>query len=92
MFFKWYYLLKTRVIYQTDYGFVFQNQQSTEFYVHEDNYVADIRTLGMELTNFAFLQITMNNKVDTYNRSYTKLQSVLANIGGVINSILTLFV
>jgi hypothetical protein len=87
---KYYYYLQQNM-YETDYGYIFQDRKTVNFMTF-DNYVPDtdlgesISLLGKPYIG----QISIRNSkfISYYFRSYTKLQTLLANIGGVIKFVM----
>jgi hypothetical protein len=65
----------------TDKGWLFTDS-TTEDYIQSDN--AKELVLNTPKENFLNYFFRFGNKVDTYNRSYTKIQNVAANIGGIL--------
>jgi hypothetical protein len=85
-----YFNLKN-VYYETADGFVFDTSNTVQF--TQQDYIrlyADNRPSGLYPETFGSIFIQASDKVDVYNRSYVKLQTLLANIGGVVNGIITL--
>jgi hypothetical protein len=85
-----YFTLKN-VYYETADGFVFDTSNTVQF--TQQDYIrlyADNRPSGIYPETYSSIFIQASGKADVYNRSYVKLQSLLANIGGVVNGIITL--
>jgi hypothetical protein len=79
------------VEYKTDYGLMFADIKTENTYQLEqgDNNV-DIRKEGFYPGSFANLSIIASSKNDKYFRSYSKLQKLLADLGGFINLVFTI--
>jgi hypothetical protein len=80
------------ILYDTDYGYVFEEHKQFLFY-QNDGSVADydLRTTGFTTPGqFGSIRFELTEKRDEYRRSYIKLQALIANIGGVVKCILFL--
>jgi hypothetical protein len=77
--------------YETDYGQVFQNRIKSNFFKF-DQYLLDVDSGELNsLTGTPYnsqISIRSSNYVSYYFRSYTKIQTLVANIGGVIKFIM----
>jgi hypothetical protein len=92
MYYKYFYYFK-QGIYNTDYGFIFEGKSNVTYY-QKDNFVlynyppsAGAATISNQ-TAMTTLIITPSSIYDQYSRSYTKLQTTLANIGGAVKSLM----
>jgi hypothetical protein len=93
---KCYFYNLAQVIYETDYGLVFEEKQTKVFYEFESQTV-DINMPGMTTNAMFASEFTVGyilfkcaENVSFFYRSYGKAQAVIANIGGVINAMLVL--
>jgi hypothetical protein len=87
---KYFYYLQ-QTIYETDYGYIFQDRKTVNFMTF-DNYIPDT-DIGesKSLTGKSYIaQISIRNSkfISYYFRSYTKIQTLLANIGGIIKFVM----
>jgi hypothetical protein len=90
IFQKIYYPLK-RTIYNTEEGLVFTQTVSVNFtQVEQTRIYSDFRKSGIDPETFSTIIFTTSEGTDIYYRSYLKIQDVVANIGGMINGILTI--
>jgi hypothetical protein len=85
---RYFYSLRS-ILYQTDVGFLFQNKIKDEaytFYLNQQN--VQIRH-GSFLypTTFGTITFDRQPKSAMYYRAYSKLQTMLAKIGGIIQGI-----
>jgi len=82
-----YFNQKKSIIYETDYGYVFQNKQTNEIQQHDKFEIEDLALIqpGDSLVRVATM---MSPKSGLYFRNYVKIQEIIANIGGVIKGIL----
>jgi hypothetical protein len=80
---------KKPVQYKTDHGYVFEDIQ-TDYFFQDDRKESqvDLRAEGPFAGSFAEISILNSAKTDIYNRSYTKLQALLANVGGIIKGVM----
>jgi hypothetical protein len=76
-----------KVIIHSDFGYIFEDNYQTSSY--QIDHTESTILLGSSLYLGAFGQISflLNDLADVHYRSYSKIQSLLANIGGVINSL-----
>ena len=76
----------TNVIYSSDYGYIFESNDVLKFFQGEDFVMEyDFRKKEVSPGIIASFFLSNSNKSHIYTRVYIKLQSLLANIGGVIN-------
>jgi hypothetical protein len=79
------------IIYETEDGFVFESRNTVKFTQQDSiRLYSDSRPSGYYPETFSTLYIHATDITDVYNRSYVKLQNLLANIGGVVNGIMTM--
>jgi hypothetical protein len=75
--------------YVSDNGWLFENKILQPYYTIGDAiYSVDIKPEGLYPGSFGALNFKFGNFKDSYNRNYIKLQFVIANIGGIMKSIL----
>lgn len=77
------------VKYISDFGFVFsQKEEANNF--QQSRAIESINVLGANQNNTLIGEIAMvySGYFEVYNRSFTKLQTVIANVGGIIKAIL----
>jgi hypothetical protein len=89
---RYYYNFK-KVYYNTDYGFAFEDINSTDTYVYSKRDISVQIRHGSALypnVTFGTLTITRDPNSSIYQKSFDKVQSVLARIGGIINFLLLL--
>jgi hypothetical protein len=88
--FKRYIVRNKNVVYETDYGYIIQSLKTVKFTQFSYNEViVDIRKgQTSKPGNFAELTLLMDEKIDEYHRSFTKLQNVFASIGGFFEGII----
>lgn len=79
------YLLEYQIIdYNIDFGFVFEDISSYRSYFYK-SYSTQVDIVNKKNTGYpkyAHIDIVLDSYKKTYNRSYIKLQTVGANIGG----------
>jgi hypothetical protein len=81
------YLL-SNVDYLTDKGIFYETIERQDYFTISDpTYSADLRTVGLYPGSFASINIEFRNFKISYERSYIKLQNVIANVGGFIKFI-----
>lgn len=93
---KCYFYNLAQVIYETDYGLIFEEKKQIDFYEFESQTV-DINMPGT-ITNSIFapestvgyILFKCSENISYFNRSYGKAQAVIANIGGLIKAMLVL--
>jgi hypothetical protein len=87
-----YYLMP--IIYETDYGFLFEDKQYENFFtVNFESIVWDIDPKPAQILikkpQLASIHIKNSETSGTYSRSYVKFSNFIASLGGVIKFILT---
>jgi len=76
------------VRYSTDYGLIFESIDTIKFFQDERHEIEhDFRKQGIISGSFSSLLIMNYPKIHNYNRLYFKLQTLLANIGGIIQGV-----
>lgn len=87
--YKRFFINKKNVEYTTDYELVFDDSRVENFHQQDNIDVSvDSRRLYNYPDRLANINIQMSRKTDLYYKTYSKLQDLVANIGGVIESIL----
>jgi hypothetical protein len=91
-FYFYYYNIYKSVIYKSDSALVFEDfNTTTKFAIDELSSRKEISSPTVDLSSYAAVTFQMNTAyADKYKRTYPKLQEVLANIGGILNLILTI--
>jgi len=91
---KSYYYNLGQVYYETDYGLIFEDKTTKNFFVF-DSQTFDLNLPGSTyntsiLTKYAIGFVTMkcSENISFYYRSYGKAQTVLANIGGMVKAVM----
>jgi hypothetical protein len=89
---KSYLVTLKNIIYQTDIGLIFEDKKTQSDYIFGSEALNVDLDLGSYLNpaSFSFIRITADPATLIYNRSYTKLQTVLANSGGALKALQTL--
>jgi hypothetical protein len=76
---------RTSINIETDRGFVFEDVNSQETYSFgQTERIVDLPS-DNRITRY---YITNSKKTELYRRSYSKFQTLLANVGGIINAIM----
>jgi hypothetical protein len=81
-----YYLKRTFVL--SDFGFVFEDKQ--EEFSYQSEISQSMTLIGSSFyvpEGFGLFMVALSSRADIHNRSYIKLQALVANVGGVINFI-----
>ena len=87
-----YFIRKKIVQYISDFGFLFSSIQNNVFFQDDSlNLNTDLRVNSSPIGLFGQVNISLSKKTDNYYRSYIKLQSALANIGGIVEGIFVIF-
>ena len=77
------------VTYTTDYGLVFEDFQDIKFYQTLDSKEnVDLRPQGTVPGSFALISVMMDKYNNFYMRKYSKIQSFLADVGGLVKGLL----
>lgn len=77
------------VEYTTDQGFLMENLK-TDYYLQLDN-IKELYDFRSDLTGTILsCGFRMSNQKDVYNRQYTKIQDVIAKVGGLVKALLLL--
>lgn len=74
------------VDYTTDYGYVFEEKKTLNTYIL--NKIALDTNLRTSENMLFYMKLTLLNVKQNYKRRYTKLQTTLANVGGMIKFLL----
>lgn len=85
--FKRIWIFYETVKYTTDFGYIFEENNIIEFKNVKKNQVdVDLRNV----IDTEFLWVTLHNHPDVmkFSRGYMKAQSLLANVGGIINGLI----
>jgi hypothetical protein len=84
-----YYLKRTFIT--TDYGFVFESDDT--IFSYQSDSMLSMSSLGSAFfvpEAFGVFQLALASRADLYFRSYTKLQTLIANISGIADFIIIL--
>jgi hypothetical protein len=75
-------------VYRTDNGILGENFEFTNFTTFSE--VQNVLSINSFVVpeSFALISFIISNKGNMYTRSYPKLQTLIANIGGVVNSVI----
>jgi hypothetical protein len=89
--FKQYFLYLKNVIYTTDIGLIFEEKVTNNDFIYAFKELNVDLKIGTVLNPGTFGQVTLTMDPVTYvyKRSYTKLQTVLANAGGALKALQT---
>jgi hypothetical protein len=83
----WYYY--KNIIYNTDLGYIFEDMVTNNYFeVSRAVQTVNLNRQGPVPGSFALISLTMDYKLDFYQRSYLKCQGLIAYIGGMIKGIL----
>lgn len=83
-FYREMHLFLKEVKFESDRGLVFSSIQSQK-YIQLD-YLSDMFSFKSQ-SNFCSLTLKLSNRIDVYKRTYTKFQTTLANIGGIVKAV-----
>lgn len=86
-FYKEMHIYLKSVLFKSDIGLLFTNIQEGNYL--QLDYVNDMFALKVK-EMFCSFSLKISNKIEVYERSYTKFQATLVNIGGVIQGISTM--
>jgi hypothetical protein len=82
-----YYFKKTFII--SDYGWMFEDKvEVNDFQYDNFDSLAYIGSSFSIKEAFGLISFTLSDNADVYKRSYIKMQTLVANIGGIINFLL----
>lgn len=91
---KSYNYMIRQVLYTTDYGFVFEDKQTEQFYTYHSQTV-DVDLNSSEYFNsgnsIGYIKIRNFETISNYYRAYVKVQTMMASIGGLVKSIMAIF-
>jgi hypothetical protein len=80
-----------RTFLTTDYGFLFENEDT--IFSYQSDTMLSMSSLGSKYfvsEAFGVFQLALSSRADMYYRSYTKFQTLAANISGIVDVILIL--
>lgn len=86
-FYREMHIYLKEVLFKSDIGLVFTSIEEKE-YIQLD-YLHDMFTLQPK-DMFCSFTLKLSNRIDVYERKYTKFQTALANMGGIIKAISTI--
>lgn len=70
----------------SDFGFVFEDMIEANSYQYDTTLSSLNIGSSLSITEaFGVIELALSQKADSYTRSFIKLQSLVANIGGVVN-------
>ena len=79
---------KQNTYYKTDYGYIFQDIEQVNITTNADSFEnTDLRNNPTTPGNFCIFIMTISKDINIYFRSYGKIQTLLASMGGAINSV-----
>jgi hypothetical protein len=82
------YTLK-KVNYISDFGLIFQVNTNQTYYTFSENKEStDMSLISNTFQTFVYLQFSLDSKAESYFRIFMKVQTLLANIGGVIKGVI----
>lgn len=78
------------VEYISDIGYIFESKVTQNYYTYTDaKESTDLSNLNSSTGGLiAFVQFSMDPKMDYYSRNFLKAQTVLANVGGIIKALI----
>jgi hypothetical protein len=91
--FKNYNVYLQAINYKTDYGLIFEDLITSNFFTVQDTYLdVSMSSEGLPTTgeNIGYYLFYNYKSIANYSRSYIKGQAVIANIGGIIKSIMVI--
>jgi hypothetical protein len=80
-----------QVIYETDYGILFEDRQKESFFTYFSQSVdVSLKAVGIPTIgpNIGYVVIKNADAISFYNRNYIKIQAIMANIGGIIKAVM----
>jgi hypothetical protein len=92
-FFFTYFEYYKNIVYTSDNGNVFENKKTYNGFEYDESNTFNVISLRESTKtiidgSFTIFQILINERYsDNYSRTYQKLQSIIANIGGVLEAI-----
>lgn len=92
LMYKKYSYFKNIVKYTTDYGYAYESKEFIDFIQTDSSFIAeyDLRTSAIIVPHsIVQVQFYYSRIVEEYDRSYQKLQTVVANVEGIIKVIFT---
>ena len=91
---KSYQLSLKQTKYKTDNGFIFEDTETFDFFTSDSVWMDVTMSSIGEITQGQMLgKLVFENSftISNYHRTYLKAQAVIANIGGIIKSIIIIF-
>lgn len=91
---KSYNYMIRQVLYNTDIGFVLEDQQTEQFYTYHSQTVDVDLNSNVYLksdNSIGYLIIRNFDTISNYYRAYMKVQTMMASIGGLVKSIMVIF-
>ena len=88
-FFKEIHIYFKKIIVKTDKGIIFQKKENKEFVIYDHS--NDMISLKTNTSNFIEISVKFSDRINEYLRIYTKVQTVISNIGGFIKFIQGIF-
>ena len=88
-FFKEIHIYFKKIIVKTDKGIIFQKIDNKEFVIYDHS--NDMISLKTNTSNFIEISVKFSDRINEYLRIYTKIQTVISNIGGFIKFIQGIF-
>jgi hypothetical protein len=83
------FLYMTKTFYTQDNGYIFENKNtSTHYQTGLTTFNIYVNTTLYVKEAFGIFSLVLSEKADTYLKIYVKLQMVIANVGGIIQSLL----
>ena len=85
---NWYYI--TNIAYRSDMGLIFEDiLEQKYFYYTRPTQTVDLTFQGTLQGGLASIFISMDQKYEVYKRYFTKIQNLIADIGGMIKGVIT---
>ena len=86
--YKQYNMYKSLIQYETDYGYVFPNVLTQLFFRQSSLEISVDLSVQTGVAKFGQITIMLNKEKIMYMRRFTKIQEVIASIGGFLSAIL----
>ena len=86
-FFKRYYMYKSLIQYETDYGDIFPEVETKTFFHQAAIDISVDLRVQTGAVKFGHITILLNKEQTTYFRKFTKIQELIASIGGILSAI-----
>ena len=90
---KSYYFNIRQIIYETDYGLIFEDRRIENFYSYDSQtFDVNLKNSGLPTKGqtFGYMLFKNSDNVSKYYRTYIKAQAVMANIGGIIKAVMVI--